>query len=51
MSFERDCDPAVFVPGQALQCPWEVAVLLVGLRATASSEVPAPMSVQKKQEL
>lgn len=60
MSFEHDCDhvvsgsevrAAVFVPGQTLLCPWEVALLVVGLRATASLEVPAPMCVQKQQKL
>lgn len=60
VSFECNCDRAIsgsetlaagFVPGQALRWLWEVALLVVGLRAAASSEVSAPMCMQEKQNL
>lgn len=58
--FEHSCDPpvsgseviaAVFVPARALWWLQEVALLMAGLGAAASSVVSAPMCMQEKQNL
>lgn len=58
--FEHNCDPpvsgseviaAVFVPGRALWWLQEVALLVAGLGAAASSVVSALMCMQEKQNL